>query len=109
MNSGSKVLLGVLAGAAAGAVLGVLFAADRGVETRRKLGEGSKDIASNLKDKFSDLVDGIADKYESAREGASDLINKGKEKASSIAESFGHGNSNVNAGSTDANRPSYQS
>jgi gas vesicle protein len=110
MNSGSKVLLGVLAGAAAGAVLGVLFAPNTGVETRRKLGEGSKDIANNLKDKFSELVDGIADKYESAREGASDLINKGKEKASSIAENFGHGNSsNANAGSTDANRPSYQS
>ena len=110
MNSGSKVLLGVLAGAAAGAVLGVLFAPDRGVETRRKLGEGSKDIATNLKDKFSELVDGIADKYESAKEGATDLINKGKDKASSLAENFGHGgNANVNTGSTDPNRPSYQS
>lgn len=109
MNSGSKVLLGVMAGAAAGAILGVLFAPDKGVDTRRKLGEGSKDIANNLKDKFSELVDGIADKYESAKEGASDLISKGKEKASSIAENFGQGKSNANTGAPDANRPSYQS
>ena len=37
MNSGSKVLLGVLAGAATGAILGVLFAPERGEETRRKI------------------------------------------------------------------------
>jgi len=122
MNSGSKVLLGVLAGAAAGAILGVLFAPEAGTETRRKLGEGSKDVADNLKSKFSDLVDGIADKYESAREGASDLLHKGKEKVSSMADSItGHGSSttgtgmntgggmNSGVGGTDANRPSYQS
>jgi gas vesicle protein len=80
MNSGSKVLLGVLAGAAAGAVLGVLFAPDKGPETRRRLSEGSRDVASSLKDRFSDLVDNIADKYEAAREGASDLIDRGKQK-----------------------------
>ncbi len=112
MNSGSKVLLGVVAGAAAGAILGVLFAPEAGMETRRKIGEGSKDIADNLKSKFSDLVDGIADKYESAREGASDLLNKGKDKASSMADNLSQASTGVGStgmGSTDANRPSYQS
>lgn len=122
MSSGSKVLLGVFAGAAAGAILGVLFAPDRGVETRRRLGEGSRDIATNLKDKFAELVDGIADKYESAREGAtdlinrgkegaSDLINKGKEKAAHVAENFGGVNNGgaAAAGGADTNRPSFQS
>lgn len=97
MNSGSKVLLGVLAGAATGAILGVLFAPDKGQETRRRLGEGSKDIASNLKEKFSDLVDGIADKYEAAREGASDLIEKGKQK---VGMSTGNTGAGLNQGGT---------
>ncbi|MEJ7683756.1 MAG: YtxH domain-containing protein [Segetibacter sp.] len=44
MNSGSKVLLGVLAGAATGAILGVLFAPDKGMETRRKISDSSRDI-----------------------------------------------------------------
>ena len=103
MNSGSKVLLGVLAGAAAGAVLGVLFAPDKGIETRKRIGEGSKDIATNLKDKFSDLVDGIADKYEAAREGATDLIEKGKQKVGNLT-----GNS-ASGTATPGQGPSYQS
>lgn len=91
MNSGSKVLLGVLAGAAAGAILGVLFAPEAGTETRRRLGEGSRDVANNLKSRFSDLVDNIADKYESAREGASDLIDRGKQAVSSATGGGGTG------------------
>ena len=36
MNSG-KVVLGVLAGLAAGAALGILFAPDKGTATRKKI------------------------------------------------------------------------
>ena len=105
MNSGSKVLMGIVAGAAAGAVLGLLFAPEPGIETRRKIGEGSKDMATNLKEKFAELVDGIADKYESAKEGASDLLHKGKDKLSTVADDY-----TESAGMTsDASRPSYQS
>ena len=44
MNTTGKVLVGLLAGAAAGAILGVLFAPDKGSETRRKIATKSKDI-----------------------------------------------------------------
>lgn len=85
-NDLSKVLLGALAGAAAGSVIGVLFT-EKGIETRKRLGEGSKNIASNLKDKVSDIKDkvsdikeNIADKYAATKEGAVNLIEKGKQK-----------------------------
>ena len=48
MSSG-KLLLGVLAGAAAGAVLGILFAPDKGTTTRKRISEKGKpgtDIAA---------------------------------------------------------------
>lgn len=67
MNTGSKVLLGVMAGAAAGAILGVLFAPESGPETRKKISTRSSDIADSLKTKFNDLVDNIASKFEHAR------------------------------------------
>ncbi|MDB5191283.1 MAG: gas vesicle protein [Segetibacter sp.] len=100
MNAGSKILLGVLAGAATGAIIGVLFAPETGTETRRKLGEGSRDLATNLKQKFSDLVDGIADKYENAKEGASDLVDQAKSKASDLASNLKSGGGAASGGTT---------
>ena len=52
MNSG-KLITGVLIGAAAGAILGILFAPDKGSETRKKVSEEGKKLAHSLKDKFS--------------------------------------------------------
>jgi gas vesicle protein len=40
-----KILLGFLAGAVAGAAIGILFAPDKGSETRRKIADESQDLA----------------------------------------------------------------
>ena len=50
MSSG-KVLASVLAGAAAGAILGILFAPDKGTETRRKIAEKGTDLRDSVNDK----------------------------------------------------------
>ena len=52
MSSG-KVLSGILSGAAAGALSGILFAPDKGSETRRKMNEKGKKFTDDIKDKFS--------------------------------------------------------
>ena len=53
MNTSGKILAAVAAGIAAGAVLGILFAPDKGSETRRKINEQGKKFADDVKDKFS--------------------------------------------------------
>lgn len=70
MNSTGKVLLGILAGAAAGAILGILLAPDKGSETRRKLMQKGEDYADAMKDKFDELMDGVAEKIGGSAEGA---------------------------------------
>jgi gas vesicle protein len=66
MNTSGKILAAVAAGIAAGAVLGILFAPDKGSETRRKMNEKGKKFAEDVKDKFS----------------------KGKEKFNDLKEDF---------------------
>lgn len=72
MSSG-KILLGVLAGVAAGALLGVLFAPDKGSVTRKKITKKSNDYADALKEKFDEFLDTISEKIEDVKNEASDF------------------------------------
>lgn len=61
-----SLIMGVLGGVAVGAVLGILFAPDKGTETRKKITKKGKDLKDNLKDtaekykgKFSETVEGF--------------------------------------------------
>ncbi|HET9057278.1 MAG TPA: YtxH domain-containing protein [Chitinophagaceae bacterium] len=49
MKNTSKILIALGTGVAIGGVLGILFAPDKGIETRHKIAEGSK----KLKDEFT--------------------------------------------------------
>lgn len=66
--SAEKVIIGALAGIATGALLGVLFAPDKGSETRRKIVKKSSDSVNDMKNKFGNLMDDIADKFEHEKE-----------------------------------------
>jgi gas vesicle protein len=67
MSSG-KLLLGVLAGVATGALLGILFAPEKGSVTRKKIAKSSEDYADSLKDKFNEFVDNLFKKFEAVAE-----------------------------------------
>jgi gas vesicle protein len=49
MNNTGKILTAAVAGIAAGAVLGILFAPDKGCETRKKISEQGKKITESVK------------------------------------------------------------
>ena len=79
MNSG-KVVLGMLAGLATGAVLGILFAPEKGSVTRRKIAKKGSDSVDEVKDKLDELLSTLTDKFEEVKEDAMELIEIGKMK-----------------------------
>ncbi|NVN94078.1 MAG: YtxH domain-containing protein [Bacteroidetes bacterium] len=69
MSSG-KVIIGILAGAAVGAALGVLFAPDKGYITRKKISRKSCKYVDKLENEFNEFIDSITQEYEALREEA---------------------------------------
>jgi gas vesicle protein len=63
MSTG-KVVIGVLAGVTIGALLGVLFAPDKGSETRKKLAKTGKESINDLREKLNELIKSYAEKFE---------------------------------------------
>jgi gas vesicle protein len=76
MNSG-KVVLGVLAGAAVGALMGVLFAPHKGTITRKKISRNTGYLADQVKGKFGDFVDNITEEFAKVKE---DVLEFAEEK-----------------------------
>jgi len=52
MNTTGKILTACAVGAVTGAVLGILFAPDKGSETRQKISDQGKKIADSFKDRL---------------------------------------------------------
>lgn len=68
--SRSKVILGIMAGAAAGALIGILFAPDKGSSTRKKIIDKGEDYVENLKEKINGLLHNGEKRTEKVKEGA---------------------------------------
>lgn len=80
MNSG-KLVLSVLAGAAAGALVGVLFAPHKGMVTRKKIVRQSGAYVDNLKAKLNQMVDQITEKFEKVKDEVSEYADQKMSKA----------------------------
>jgi gas vesicle protein len=89
MGSG-KVLLGVLAGVAVGATLGILFAPDKGSTTRKKISRKGDDYAEELEEKFNVFIEGISKQFEAVKEEATHLAEEGKHKVEKVVAEVAH-------------------
>ncbi|MGL2992869.1 YtxH domain-containing protein [Flavobacterium sp. TSSA_36] len=60
-NTGNTILA-LITGAAIGAGIGILFAPDKGSNTRKKIRKGVEDASENLNEKFYDASDKLVER-----------------------------------------------
>ena len=86
----SKLVISLLAGVAGGALLGILFAPDKGFETRRKLGEKADDLAGNVKENLQDFIESFADNFKKTKKEAADFSEDPDEQSAHLSKKLPH-------------------
>jgi gas vesicle protein len=74
-NDTGKVLGALLLGAVVGGTLGILFAPDKGSETRRKISAKGTDLSDGVREKFNDLLDELKTDIDMVKTKAKELVN----------------------------------
>lgn len=84
MSDNGKVLSALLLGAAAGAVLGLLFAPEKGSNIRKKIHEGAESLMDDLSEKINEAKETLSGLKDKAGKAAEDLKDKAMTKAEQL-------------------------
>lgn len=81
MKDNTKTVIALLAGVAAGAALGLLFAPEKGSETRDRLSESLKNLGDSIKETAADEIDNLTELKEK-------VVNKIKSKIKTAGDEY---------------------
>ena len=84
-NSGSS-LLAFFIGAAAGSIIGILYAPDKGSNTRDKLSYRLHKYRQSLEELIDDLINDEASAFSEAKSNSEQVVNDAREKAERLLE-----------------------
>lgn len=77
-NSSGKVISALLLGAAVGSILGILFAPDKGSETRRKISKKGNDLTDAMNEKVQELIEEFKNETEAVKGKAKEFVSNEK-------------------------------
>jgi len=97
MKDNSKILFALLAGMAAGAALGILFAPDKGSETRDKLSDSLKNLGDSIKDRAAEEIENLTEFKEK-------VVENIRSKIRSAEDDYTHAKVSVSNVAEDAER-----
>lgn len=86
MNDNAKVVAALLAGLAAGAALGILFAPEKGSETREKLNDSLKDLGDAIKERTAEQLEHLNDFKEKVVAAVKTKLNTGEQAVEEALE-----------------------
>ena len=76
----AKFIKGILIGAVAGAVIGILYAPRKGSKTRKMLRRKGAGIKDAIRSEFNAIEEKVDSQYESIKEDTAELLEQGKER-----------------------------
>jgi gas vesicle protein len=86
MSKKNSAFLAFLAGAAVGAALGILFAPDKGTNTRAKLSFELEKYREKLKEYIDQIMNGKDVPFTAARSESEKVVKEAQEKAESLLQ-----------------------
>lgn len=92
MHHNQKTALGILAGAAIGAAVGLLFAPAKGKDTRKKIKNNANDLKSKAESELNKITSTAKEKYSEVSEKVSEkfanALNKTKSSVNELETEF---------------------
>ncbi len=85
-NNTVRVFGALFLGAAIGGVLGVLFAPEKGSETRKRLSAKGNDLTDAMKEKVQELIEEFRNEADAVKEKVNEYKENGKDKVNEYLE-----------------------
>ena len=88
MTTSSKIILGIVGAAAAGAVIGMLVAPEKGSDIRQKIKDAANDWACQLADLFAEGKSELSNIKNKATRTAKDIQTSAEDRYNNVKESL---------------------